>query len=56
MERRKDKAVLLWQWPAERTTATFLDFYVQPSTHLVYAATWLSLAAAGALMTFKRFR
>ena len=43
-------------WPLCRTRTSFLDFYVMPSTHLVYAATWGSLAAIGAVLTRMRFR
>jgi surfeit locus 1 family protein len=42
--------------PAPRPLGSFLDFYVTPATHLVYAATWASLSAAAALITLKRFR
>ena len=43
-------------WPVARPTASFLDFYAQPSTHLTYAATWASLSVAAALMGLLRFR
>jgi surfeit locus 1 family protein len=43
-------------YPRKRPLDAFLNFYVEPSTHLVYAATWASLTVAGAFMTFKRFR
>ena len=43
-------------WPMERPLESFLDFYVQPSTHLVYAATWCTLTVAGTFMTYKRFK
>ena len=43
------------QWPRARPRSSFLEFYVEPNTHLVYAATWASLTAAGALITVKRF-
>ena len=42
-------------WPRERLLSSFMNFYVEPSTHLVYAATWASLTVAGAMITFKRF-
>ena len=41
--------------PHVRPLESFVDFHVKPSTHLVYAATWASLACAGAVITFKRF-
>jgi len=43
------------QWPVLRPTTSFLNFYVQPSTHLVYAATWSSLCALGGVLTYLRF-
>lgn len=42
-------------WPLPRPHASFVDFYVQPTTHLVYAATWASLSVAGACLTYMRF-
>ena len=41
--------------PMLRPLDTFVNFYVEPSMHLVYAATWGSLSLAGAYMTL-RFR
>jgi len=43
------------QWPRERPLSSLMNFYVEPNTHLVYAATWASLTVAGAFITFKRF-
>ena len=43
-------------WPASRTRTSFLDFYVMPSTHLVYAGTWGSLAVIGTAMTRRLLR
>jgi cytochrome oxidase assembly protein ShyY1 len=43
-------------YPRKRPLDACLNFSVEPSTHLVYAATWASLTVAGAFMTFKRFR
>ena len=39
-----------------RPLDSFLDFYVSPTTHLVYASTWGALSVAGVFMTFRRFR
>jgi len=44
------------EWPMTRPLESFLDFYVSPTTHLVYASTWGALTVAGAFMTFRRFR
>jgi len=44
------------EWPMTRPLESFLDFYVSPTTHLVYASTWGALSVAGAFMTFRRFR
>ena len=38
-------------WPVPKDMSDVGQFYVQPSTHLVYALTWFSLAGAGAVMT-----
>lgn len=43
------------RWPHARPLDSFMNFHVTPSTHLVYAATWASLSAAGALITYLRF-
>lgn len=43
-------------WPVARPLETYAEFHVKPSTHLIYAATWCSLTAFGAVMTYKRFR
>ena len=40
--------------PQPRPVDSFMSFYVEPSTHATYAATWGSLAVAGAFMT-RRF-
>jgi cytochrome oxidase assembly protein ShyY1 len=34
----------------------YLDFYTSPNTHILYAATWYTLAAFLSLVTFKRFK
>ena len=46
-------------WPRARPLETFAAFHVEPSTHLVYAGTWASLAVFGTVMTInfmKRLR
>eukprot|EP00904_Undaria_pinnatifida_P010748 jgi/Undpi1/6803/HiC_scaffold_21.g09279.m1 len=42
--------------PRAKQRHHFGEFYVTPQTHAMYAATWYSLAAAGALLTWTRFR
>ena len=41
-------------FPRARPVDSFMSFYVEPSTHATYAATWGSLAVAGVFMT-RRF-
>jgi len=43
-------------WPVPKAVTDVGQFYVQPSTHLVYALTWFSLAGAGAIMTRRILR
>jgi len=43
------------RWPHARPVDSFLQFHVMPDKHLVYAATWASLSAAGTLITYMRF-
>ena len=42
-------------WPRVRPLSSLMSFYVEPHTHIVYAATWASLTVAGAVITVKRF-
>lgn len=42
-------------WPVTRQWADLSGSTITPSTHLVYAATWLTLAACAGLITTKRF-
>ena len=43
-------------WPMPKAVSDVGNFYVLPSTHLVYALTWFSLAGAGAVMTRRILR
>jgi surfeit locus 1 family protein len=43
-------------WPVTRQIAAMRDAYTAPHTHLIYAGTWLTLAAYGAVTTAARFR
>ena len=43
------------RWPVTRQSPEFTAT-ITPLTHLVYAATWLSLAACGTVLTRNRFR
>ena len=43
-------------WPVPKAVSDVGNFYVLPSTHLVYALTWFSLAGAGAVMTRRILR
>ena len=43
-------------WPRTRQLSSLLAFRVEPSMHLVYAATWATLSLASAAMTVIRFR
>jgi len=42
-------------FPVARPIDSFLEFYVLPTTHMVYASTWAMLSVAGAAMTYLRF-
>mmetsp|Transcript_9345 Transcript_9345/g.14078 ORF Transcript_9345/g.14078 Transcript_9345/m.14078 type:complete len:274 (-) Transcript_9345:130-951(-) len=42
--------------PIKKSASDVLDFYVMPETHLMYAATWFSLAGFASAITFIRFR
>ena len=43
-------------FPAPRRLSQLNEQHVTPFTHLVYAATWFSLAVAGGFMTYNMFR
>jgi cytochrome oxidase assembly protein ShyY1 len=43
-------------YPVKKREEHLVTFHVMPFTHLVYAATWYSLAAAAAVGTYIRFR
>tara|TARA_B110000208_G_scaffold139742_1_gene168589 strand:+ start:1560 stop:2339 length:780 start_codon:yes stop_codon:yes gene_type:complete len=43
-------------WPLEKPVAALQDFYVTPEKHAGYAATWYSLALAGAVMSARLLR
>lgn len=43
-------------YPVPKGVEDVQGFYVMPSQHLMYAATWFSLAACGAAMTRMRFK
>lgn len=49
-ERRSDNPLA---FPRARPVESFMSFYVEPSTHATYAATWGSLAVAGVFMTLR---
>ena len=50
------QSLALTSWPAVKSREDFLEFYVSPFKHKIYAGTWFSLAAFGTLMTFLRFK
>ena len=41
--------------PQQRPLSAFVDFHVEPQTHLFYSATWASLSVLGAAITYARF-
>ena len=41
--------------PLARELSSFLNFYVEPWTHLAYSATWATLSAVGGVITYARF-
>jgi cytochrome oxidase assembly protein ShyY1 len=43
-------------FPITRQLSTFYATHVMPETHIIYAATWYTLAAAGAAIAWYRFR
>ena len=43
-------------FPRARPVDSFMSFYVEPSTHATYAATWGSLTVAGVFMTARFIR
>jgi cytochrome oxidase assembly protein ShyY1 len=42
--------------PTPKRISDIEQFYVTPETHLMYAATWYSLAACASALTYVRFR
>ena len=42
-------------FPITRQLAAFADVHVMPETHLIYAATWFTLAVCGAAIVYGRF-
>lgn len=51
----KDAAAQAATWPVTRQAPQFTSL-ITPSTHLIYAATWLTLATVGAVLTRQRFK
>ena len=43
-------------FPLTRQMESMAEAHVMPDTHLIYAATWYTLAACGAAIMFARFR
>lgn len=43
-------------YPVAKIEEDYVDFYVSPDTHKIYAGTWFSLGVAGIALTFFRFR
>lgn len=43
-------------YPKPKRIADIEQFYVMPQTHLMYAATWYSLAAFATVITYNRFK
>lgn len=44
------------QYPLTKQMASLADTYVMPHTHLIYAGTWYTLAAFGAMIAWYRFK
>lgn len=44
------------EYPFTKIAANLAETYVMPMTHIVYAGTWYTLAAAGTALTYLRFR
>jgi cytochrome oxidase assembly protein ShyY1 len=42
--------------PVRKPLEAHMDFYVTRTTHATYSATWFTLSACGALLTFLKFR
>lgn len=51
-----DDTPLEQEWPLCKRDVHFLESHVTPQTHLMYAATWYTLGAAAAALTYMRFR
>jgi len=53
---KKQKSGVVQKFPFAKHLSDLQDQYVTPSTHIVYAVTWFSLAVAGCLMTYSKFK
>jgi len=54
-QQQEEKSIGPIKWPIARPPGSFAEFYVQPMTHLTYAATWACLSALGGCITYLRF-